>query len=70
MDQLGEVSDGDLVAIQVDVGETLRFLEVNGNKFAVLSLLLLVDQIKHCYVLQQASCRRYQEVLHGDTGVH
>ena len=33
------------VAIEVDVGQALRFLQVNSDEFAVLFLFFLVDEI-------------------------
>ena len=58
------------VAIEVDVSQALRFLQVDSDKFAVLSLLFLVDEVKHSYVLEQTGRCSDEKIFHCDTSVH
>ena len=58
------------VAIEVDVGQALRFLQVNSDEFAVLSLFFLVDEIEHGYILKQSGRRCDKKIFHRDTSVH
>ena len=58
------------VTIEVDVGQALRFLQVNSDEFAVLFLFLLIDEIKHGYILKQSGRRSDKKIFHRDTSVH
>lgn len=70
VEQFFELCYRDFVAIEVDVGQALRFLQVNSDEFAVLSLFFLVDEIEHGYVLKQTGRRCDKKILHRDTCVH
>ena len=58
------------VTIEVDVGQALRFLQVNSDEFAVLFLFFLIDEIEHGYILKQSGRRCDKKIFHRDTSVH
>jgi len=69
-DELLKLLQANFIAIEVDICQLFRFLEVHRHELTILLLLFVVNQVNHCGVLKQARGRRYQKVFHRNSSVH